>query len=88
MASAVGSIARDAAGRLRLQRVDHRGDGVAGHRPRVAEAEVDVRVSVDVAEGRPRGLVDEERERPGPPTHPVHGYAAEQMLVGLGEQLA
>ena len=55
---------------------------VAGHRPGVAEAEVDVVVAVDAAErGAGRGL-DVERERPGPLDHPGHRHALEERGLG------
>jgi len=49
-----------------------------GHRPGVAEAEVDVVVTVDIGEvGAGRGL-HVERERAGPADHPVHGHAGQE----------
>ena len=54
---------------------------VAGHRARVAEAEVDVLVSVDVDEARALRLGDEEREAAGPLRHPVHRDAREERAA-------
>ena len=56
---------------------DRRG-GVAGHRARVAEAEVDVLDPVDVAEARARRLRREDGEPARPAHHPVHRHAGEQ----------
>ena len=63
---------------LALDRRDRRGRPVAGHRPRVAEAEVHVVVTVDASEGRARSGLDVGRERAGPLHHPGHGNALEE----------
>jgi hypothetical protein len=61
---------------------------VARHRARVAEAEVDVLVPVDVAEARALGLGGEDGEAAGPANHPVHRDAAQQGAPRLlGERL-
>ena len=52
---------------------------MAAHRARVAEAEVDVLVAVDVGEAAPARLGDEEREPAGPLGHPVHRDAGQEM---------
>ena len=54
---------------------------MAGHRARVAQAEVDVLVPVDVAEPRPGRLLDEDRERARPLGHPVHRDAGEERAA-------
>ena len=59
------------------------GKPVAGHRPGVAEAEVDVAQAVDVGEVGAAGRVEEDRERPGPPGHPRHRNTTEQVGLGL-----
>ena len=56
IASSVGSIVVIPRAELRAHRLDHRGRPVAGHRARVAEAEVDVLVAVDVDDPRARRL--------------------------------
>ena len=68
----------DAALELALDGGDRRRGPVAGHRPGVAEAEVDVVVAVDAADVRPAGLVDERRPGAGPSDHPVHRDAVDQ----------
>ncbi len=60
---------------------------MAGHRARVAEAEVDVFVAVDVAETRAACFVGEDREAAGPPHHPRHGHPGEEAVIGLPRQL-
>ena len=61
------------------QRIGDRRQRVAGHRPRVTQAEVDVLVAVDVTEPCARCLVDHDRERSGPTRHPGHRHAAQQV---------
>ena len=78
----------DPAAELALDGGDRGGGAVAGHRPGVAEAEVDVLVAVDVAEPGAGGLVDEQRERAGPADHPVHRDAVEERSLRPLEQLA
>jgi hypothetical protein len=56
---------------------------VPGHRARVAEAEVDVLVAVDVGEARALGVRREDREAARPADHPVHRDAAEQRAPRL-----
>ena len=69
---------------------DGRGGGLgrmAGHRPGITEAQVDVLVSVDVAEPRAGRLVDEHREAARPLGHPVHRDAREERSPSPVEQL-
>src|SRR4029079_15480047 len=49
-----------------------------GHRPRVAEAEVDVLDPVDIDEASTLSLRDVDREAAGPLAHPVHRHALEE----------
>ena len=72
----------DAAAELALDGGDRRARAVAGHRPGVAEAEVDVFVAVDAGEAGAGGLVDEQRKRAGPLDHPVHRHAVEERGLG------
>ncbi len=51
---------------------------MAGHRAGVPEAEVDVFVPVNVDEPSTMGLLDGERKRTRPASHPRHGYAGHQ----------
>jgi hypothetical protein len=60
---------------------------VARHRSRVAEAEVDVVVAVDIAEARALRLGGEDREAARPADHPRHRDAGEEgarSLLGEG----
>ena len=68
---------------LGVQRLGHLRQAVAGHRPGVAEAEVDVVEAVDIGEVGTVGRVEEERERARPAGHPRHRHAAEQVGLGL-----
>ncbi len=70
---------RDAPGRLRRDRSQRRRRGVAAHGARVAEAEVDDLVAVDVGEAAARSLLHEQREPARPLRHPVHRHAREQV---------
>ena len=66
-------------------RLGHRRQRVAGHRPGVAQAQVDVLQPVDVDEPTALRRVDRDRERPGPPRHPRHrdtGQQAAALLLG------
>ena len=72
----------DAAAELALDGGDRRARAVAGHRPGVAEAEVDVLVAVDAGEPGARGRLDEQGERTGPLDHPVHRHAVEERRLG------
>ena len=58
------------------------GRRVPGHRAGVAEAQVDVLVSVDVGEAGARCLGDEDRERARPLDHPVHRHAGQERAAG------
>ncbi|MOA01267.1 hypothetical protein D3C78_1206610 [compost metagenome] len=60
---------------------------MAEHAAGVAEAEVEVLVTVDVEEAGALGALDEQRCRRRPVAHPVHRHAAEQRLAGaLGQR--
>jgi hypothetical protein len=63
------------------------GGGVPGHRPGVAEREVDVGVAVDVGDPVAAGVVEVEREAACPLVHPGHRHAAEEVAA-LREQFA
>ncbi len=65
-------------------RVGDSPDTVPRHRTGVAEAEVDVLDAVDVDESRPGRLRDVDREGTGPPRHPGHRHAGDQMGRPLG----
>ena len=78
----------DPAGELRVDRGDRRRRRVAGHRARVAEAEVGVDVAVDVAKLRALGRLHEHREVPRPAGHPVHRHPGEQRRLAALVQLA
>ena len=71
------------------QAVVHGADGrrgrVAGHRPGVAEAEVDVLVAVEVRQPGAACAPQVEREAAGPLVHPGHRHPAEQVGGGAGE---
>ena len=58
-----------------------------GHRPGVAQAEVDVVEAVDIGEVRARGSVEEQWERARPAGHPGHRHAAEQVGLSLFGEL-
>ena len=77
-----GDPGRRAAG----DRLRHRRQRVAGHRPRVTQAEVDVLQAVDVGEASTRRLVEEHREGSGPASHPRHRHPGQQRAAGaLGQ---
>jgi len=77
----------DPARELLRHRLHDRCRRVTGHRARVAQAEVDVFVPVDVAEPRVPRLLGVDREPPRPAQHPVHGHTAEQRRVrALGKR--
>ena len=78
---------RDAAAELALDGGDRRSGAVAGHRPGVAEAEIDVLVAVDAGEPGAGGFLDEQGERAGPADHPVHRDAVEERCLGALVQL-
>jgi hypothetical protein len=61
---------------------------VAGHRPGVAEAEVDVLVAVDVGERGAGRRGREHRMGASPLAHPRHRDAGEQRALRLIEELA
>jgi hypothetical protein len=71
---------------LALDRGDRGRCAVAGHRPGVTEAEVDVLVAVDVGEMGAGGGLDEDREAAGPLDHPVHRHAREERVGGALEE--
>jgi hypothetical protein len=77
-----GEHVGDAATELALDRRDRRARAVAGHRAGVAQAEVDVLVSVDAGEPGTGGLIDEQGKRAGPFDHPVHRHAVEEGRLG------
>ena len=81
-----GQHVGDAAAELLLDRADRGVGTVPGHRARVAQAEVDVLVAVDVREVGPSGLLDEERIGPCPLDHPVHGNTVEKGAPGALEE--
>ena len=74
---------RDPAARLFLDRADGRPGRVPGHRPRVAEAEVDVLEPVGVAKACTLRFDGEDGEATRPAHHPVHRHAAEQRRLRL-----
>lgn len=72
---------------------------MAEHRAGVAEAEIDVAMTVDVGKRRAAGFLHVERERGRPVLHPVQRHAEQQVLGrfrgqragnrhGFGERLA
>jgi hypothetical protein len=73
-----GEHQRDPVPRLLRDRTHRRLGRVPRHRAGVAQAEVDVLVTVDVVEARAAGVGCENGEAAGPPDHPVHRHAAEQ----------
>ncbi len=85
-ASSVGQHVGDPAPQLPFDGRDRGCRAVTRHRAGVAEAEVDVVMAVDAAEGCARRGLDERRERPGPLDHPGHGDAFEERTPGLLEQ--
>ena len=78
---------RRAARRLGSERLDDRLRRVPGHRARVAEAEVDVLVAVDVDDPRALRLLDEHRESARPASHPAHRDAEQERRAGALAQL-
>ncbi len=72
---------RDPARRLLGNCAQRRLRRVAAHRTRVAEAEVDVLVAVDVGEAAPARVGDEEREPAGPLGHPVHRHSGQEVVL-------
>ena len=62
----------------------HFGVRMAGHRPRVAQTQVDVFVAVDVGEARALCRVEHDRERPGPAAHPRHRHARHERTGRVG----
>ncbi len=79
---------RDALGRLLGHRLQRRLRCMPRHRPRVAEAEVDVLVAVDVDESCPLRLAHEHGKASRPLPHPVHGDALEERRPRTLGQLA
>ena len=75
---------REAEPSLRAYGFDGGGRGMSGHRPGVAEAEVQIAVPVDVGEVPAVAGRGEQRKPAGPPLHPLHGHAAEQGAAGPG----
>ena len=75
------------AGRLAGDGLGDLGERVPGHGAGVAQAQVDVLETVDVGQPRAGGVVDEERERPGPPGHPRHRHPGQERAVGLRGEL-
>ena len=71
---------------LALDSGDGRGRPVAGHRARVAEAQVDVLVAVDVGEVSAGGGLHEDREAARPLDHPVHRHAGQERPRGPLEE--
>src|SRR5206468_9383975 len=59
---------------------------VAGHGAGVAEAEIDVAMSVHVEKLGAVSLAHERRKSAGPFGHPVHGDSAQQRFAGALEQ--
>ena len=55
---------------------------VAGHGAGVAQAEVNVIVTVHILEMRAVGFGNEDGKFAGPFFHPVHGYAAQEGFLG------
>ena len=78
---------RRAARRLSSERLDDRLRRVPGHRARVAEAEVDVLVAVDVDDPCALRLLDEDRESARPASHPAHRDAEQERGAGALAQL-
>ena len=81
-----GEHGRDPASRLPRDGVDGRRRRVTGHRAGVAEAEVDVGVTVDVDEVSVVRLLDEDRHAARPSLHPVHRHTADEGCLGPLEQ--
>ena len=69
------------------QHVGHKGEGMAGHGPGIAQSEVDVLVAVDVGDAGAFCGLHEHGETSGPTGHPRHGHAGEEVLLGLLSQL-
>ena len=71
---------RDAAAELPFDGANRGWRPVAGHCARVAEAEVDVVVPVDVGEMRARRRFHVDGKRARPLEHPVHRHTAEERF--------
>ena len=81
-----GEHRRDAPTGLVRDGLGHLRQRVTGHGARVPEAEVDVRMAVDVSAAGALGALHEDREGAGPAGHPRHRDAAEQVVSRLSGQ--
>src|SRR5439155_8552960 len=72
----------EAAAGLRANRLDGGAGGVTRHGPGVAQAQIEVAMSVHVGEVGALAAGHEEGEAAGPAHHPVHGHAFEQRAAG------
>ena len=59
---------------------------MAGHCARIAEAEIDVAVTIDIVEMSALGFPHKRWKGSGPFHHPVHGHAGQQGLAGTFEK--
>jgi hypothetical protein len=60
--------------------------GVSGHCAGIAEAEIEVAATINIAEIRSAGILHENWECACPAHHPVHRHATEQTGFGAFEQ--
>ena len=81
-----GQHQRDSTIELRLRGGNGGCGGMSGHGSGIAEAEIDVAMSVDIDDFGSVSFADERRKCSGPFGHPVHGHAAEERFAGAGEE--
>jgi hypothetical protein len=81
-----GQHERDASASAIDDGIDRRLRRVARHGARVAEAQVEIAVTVGALEVGAFAPCDEERERARPAHHPTHGHAREQRALAAFEE--
>ena len=82
----VGQHQRYSTIELRLRGRNGGRRGMPGHGSGVAQAEIDVAMSVDIKDFGAVSLAYERGECAGPLGHPIHGNAAEEGFVGAVEE--
>jgi len=76
-----GQHERNAALCLLFNGLDRGKRRVARHRPRIAEAKIDVAMAVQIVKMRALRFAHHRRKRACPFHHPVHGYAGEHRFL-------
>ena len=82
----VGQHQRYSTIELRLRGRNGGRRGMPGHGSGVAQADINVAMSVDIDDFGAVSFTDERRECPGPFGHPVHGHAAKERFGSAGEE--